>query len=297
MTPEYITVHNTANDASAASEVNYMINNTNEVSFHYAVDDKEIVQGISETRNTWNAGDGNGKGNRASLSIEICYSLSGGEKFLKAEKNAAEFIACLLKQYGWDINHVKKHQDWNGKYCPHRTLDMGWSRFLNMIQKFLGSDINHSNISSDTNTIVTENGVDVFYRVRTKKHGWLPEVKNLEDFAGFEDRPVTDIAVRVSKGRVKYRVHQPSGWLPFVTGYNICDSINGYAGDGQAIDAIEIYYLTPEETLPYKRAKYRVAPAGQDYYPWQYDNEISLNQDGYAGDLKNKIGKVQIVID
>ena len=89
MDPLYIAVHNTANDAPAANEVNYMINNKNEVSFHYAVDDKEIVQGVPEDRNTWNAGDGDGDGNMRSISVEICHSLSGGERFTRAEKNAA----------------------------------------------------------------------------------------------------------------------------------------------------------------------------------------------------------------
>ena len=32
-----------------------MTNNNNETSFHYAVDDKEIVQGIEENRNGWHA--------------------------------------------------------------------------------------------------------------------------------------------------------------------------------------------------------------------------------------------------
>lgn len=56
MKPEYITVHNTANDASAENEVKYMISNNNEVSFHYAVDDKVAVQGIPTNRNAWHAG-------------------------------------------------------------------------------------------------------------------------------------------------------------------------------------------------------------------------------------------------
>lgn len=51
-----------------------MIGNNNEVSFHYAVDDVEVVQGIPENRNAWHAGDkGNGKGNREGIAIEICY--------------------------------------------------------------------------------------------------------------------------------------------------------------------------------------------------------------------------------
>lgn len=138
MNPEYITVHNTANDASAMSEISYMLGNDYETSFHFAVDDYRAVQGLELNRNGWHAGDGNGTGNRKSIGIEICYSRSGGERFIKAEQNGAELVALLLKQYGWGIDRVKKHQDWSGKYCPHRTLDMGWNRFLEMIKAHLG---------------------------------------------------------------------------------------------------------------------------------------------------------------
>ena len=134
MKPTRIVVHNTANDASAANEIAYMKSNNKEVSFHYAVDDKEIVQGIPENRNAWHAGDGGGgKGNREGIAIEICYSKSGGTKFTKAEENAVELIVDILKRYGWGIDKVTKHQDYNKKYCPHRTLDMGWDRFIKMI--------------------------------------------------------------------------------------------------------------------------------------------------------------------
>ena len=75
----------------------------------------------------------NGTGNRKSISIEICYSKSGGDKFIQAEKNAAQVVADLLKGWGLPLDRVRKHQDWNGKYCPHRTLDMGWDRFLKMV--------------------------------------------------------------------------------------------------------------------------------------------------------------------
>ena len=138
MKAESITVHNTWNDASADNEVKYMIGNNKKVSFHIAVDDKEAVQGIPFDRNAWHAGDGNGKGNRSSIGVEICYSKSGGERFAKAERNAAELIASMLKERGWGVDRVKKHQDWSGKYCPHRTLDLGWKRFLNMVREYLG---------------------------------------------------------------------------------------------------------------------------------------------------------------
>lgn len=137
MTPTRIVVHNTANDASARNEITYMTNNDYETSFHYAVDDKEIVQGIEENRNGWHASDGNGKGNREGIAIEICYSLSGSERFIKAEKNAVDLIVDILNRYNWNIDKVTKHQDYTNKYCPHRTLDMGWDRFLNMIKEKL----------------------------------------------------------------------------------------------------------------------------------------------------------------
>ena len=134
MDPEFIVVHNTANDASARDEIAYMIRNNDQISFHYAIDDKEIVQGILENRNAWHAGDGNGPGNRKGIGIEICYSKSGGKRFEEAEKLAAKFIAYKLDEKNWGVDRVKKHQDFSGKYCPHRTLDLGWQRFLNMVQ-------------------------------------------------------------------------------------------------------------------------------------------------------------------
>lgn len=138
MSAEYITVHNTANDASAQNEVTYMNNNNNQVSYHFAIDDKEVVQGIPLNRNAWHAGDGGtGTGNRKTIGIEICYSKSGGTNFTKAEKLAAKFIAQLLDERGWGIDRVKKHQDWSGKYCPHRTLDLGWNRYIGMIESEL----------------------------------------------------------------------------------------------------------------------------------------------------------------
>ncbi len=135
MVAEFIVVHNTYNDAPARNEIDYMIGNNSETSFHYAVDDKEIVQGIPEDRNAWHASDGgNGPGNRKGIAVEICYSESGGDRFLAAERLAARFIAYKLQEKGWGMDRVKKHQDFADKYCPHRTLDMGWERFLSMVK-------------------------------------------------------------------------------------------------------------------------------------------------------------------
>ena len=273
MKAKKIVVHETANDASARDEISYMISNNNEVSFHYAVDDVEVVQGVPENRNAWHAGDGGkGKGNREGLAIEICYSKSGGERWHKAIENAAQFIADKLKERGWGIDKVTKHQDYSGKHCPHRILDeYGWDNFLNLIMQHLDN----------------EKSVDVFYQVwDSKKRKWLPEVKNLEDYAGVFGDDICCFYAKLSKGNIFYKVHTKGGrwlpevmnrsdyagifgkavdglmvrtdtkkrvkyavhlrkqnrWLPFVSGYDASDSENGYAGIiGQEIDAIKIY--------------------------------------------------------
>lgn len=142
MNPKYITVHNTANDASAENEIRYMLNNNNQVSYHVAVDDKEVIQVVPFGRNAWHCGDGKGTGNLKSIGIEICYSKSGGFRYDEAEENAVQYIAKLLKKRGWGIERVKKHQDWSGKYCPHRILSEGrWNSFLKRIEKAMKGEV------------------------------------------------------------------------------------------------------------------------------------------------------------
>ena len=293
MIPTRIVVHNTANDASADNEIKYMLrdkSNGVQVSYHYAVDDKEIVQGLPENRNGWHAGDGsNGKGNREGIAIEICYSKSGGDRFIKAEQNAVDLIVDILKRYGWGIDKVTKHQDYMNKYCPHRTLDMGWDRFINMIKEKMG----------ETTTSPTSQNVNVYYKVKTQKHGWLGEIKNcnandpVNGYAGWENSPVIGLALKVDKGTVKYRVHVKGGnWLGWITKYDISDYYNGYAGNNKPIDAVQIYYYTPDDIRPYKKAVYKV-----NNYGWQHDTETKNGQDGYAGLFGNNVTKLQVTIE
>ena len=136
MKPQYITVHNTANDASAANEIAYMTRNNHATSYHYAVDNKEIIQAVPDNRNAWHCGDGTGKGNMTSIGVEICYSKSGGERYVKAEENAVQLVAYLLKKHKLPISRVKQHNFWSGKDCPHRIRKEGrWGEFLKRVEK------------------------------------------------------------------------------------------------------------------------------------------------------------------
>lgn len=123
MNPEYVTFHNTDNNAPAKNEINYMINNDREVSFHVAVDDIEAIQGIPFDRNAWHCGDGNSTGNRKSIGVEICYNTLGANnpKFRKSEDNAVIVCSQLLKQFGLGIDRLKPHKYWSGKNCPSTT--------------------------------------------------------------------------------------------------------------------------------------------------------------------------------
>lgn len=281
MTATRIVVHETANDASAKNEISYMRSNDKEASFHFAVDDKEVVQGIPLDRNGWHAGDGNGKGNREGIAVEICYSKSGGERWQKSVDNAAQLIAELLKERGWGVDKVTKHQDYSGKNCPHRILsDFGWNNFINLVSNYLNEENKPASAPTDEKASVIYQVWDdvcnvwlpevidltdyaglfghdvcavyarltkgnIFYKVHTKGGRWLPEVKNREDYAGLYNKPIDALMMRTDTGRtIKYAVHlrRSNRWLPFVTGYNTADSNNGFAGIlGQEIDAIKIY--------------------------------------------------------
>ncbi|QHM14806.1 N-acetylmuramoyl-L-alanine amidase [Bacillus subtilis] len=188
MKAEYITIHNTANDASAANEISYMKNNSSSTSFHFAVDDKQVIQGIPTNRNAWHTGDGtNGTGNRKSIGVEICYSKSGGVRYKAAEKLAIKFVAQLLKERGWGIDRVRKHQDWNGKYCPHRILSEGrWNQVKAAIEKELkafGGKTNISSSSSSGSTYTVEKG-DTLSKI-AKAEG--VSVANLQNWNNIKD--------------------------------------------------------------------------------------------------------------
>lgn len=83
---------------------------------------------------------------------------------------------------------------------------------------------------------------DKEYRVRVKGlifNKWLSPVNGRSDYAGCYGHKITGISIK----NAKYRVHIKDGnWLPAVTGYNINDHLNGYAGkkNGAEIDALQI---------------------------------------------------------
>jgi len=134
MKPTSLTIHNTSNDASARNEIAYMVSNNMATAYHEAIDDIENVRSISHNRMAFHAGDGSyGKGNNTSIGLEICYSLSGGSRFTKAEINGAHRAAAILHERGWTTKQMVQHHHWTGKNCPMETRKRGWTRFVKMV--------------------------------------------------------------------------------------------------------------------------------------------------------------------
>lgn len=153
--------------------------------------------------------------------------------------------------------------------------------------------------------------VNVIYQAQIDGDYWLPQVINDEDYAGIRGRNITGITLSTDIGYAVYRVYSNGRWLAYVDSRNsdISDYYNGYAGNGYSIEAVEVYYYTPDTLLyneaphyhaftenGYKYAYYRVSTTGNDYFPYQTDNERNDGQDGYAGIYGRKVDRFQIVI-
>lgn len=295
MTATRIVIHNTENDAPAANEISYMLSRPGEISFHFAVDDKEIVQGIPLDRNAWHAGDGNGKGNREGIAIEICYSKSGGERFAAAVDNAAQLTAQLLSERGWGLDKVTKHQDYSGKHCPRRILDeYGWNNFLLLVDRYLNGGEQNSGESGGK--AEPEAAPQVIYAAHTLGGKWLSDVtgcndQNADGYAGIAGKSIDGIRARLTAGHIEYRVHTKGAksYLPWVR--DLDASEGGYAGIyGRAVDGVQLRTAD----LPGYTVSYRVSVVGGGYLPWV--TGCGDGSDGYAGIYGKPIDKIQIKI-
>lgn len=255
-------------------------------SSHYGIGyDGRIGQYVDETDTAWT--NSNWDSNCKSVTIETSDNDNSWYVNDTTLNSLIKLVADIAKRNNLGTLVPGKNLTWHSMFtsttCP--------GDYLRSKMQYIADEANKINCGS---SVSSSNVVNVYYRVKTQKHGWLPEVKNLEDYAGWENGPITGLAIKVDKGSIKYRVHIKGGnWLPYVTGCNINDFNNGFAGDGKSIiDAVEVYYFTPNDIRPYKKAKYKV-----NNYPYQYDNEKGNGMDGYAGVYGVNATKFQIVIE
>lgn len=164
------------------------------------------------------------------------------------------------------------------------------------------SDYSNKDITSPRDNNASHNAINVFYQARLSSGVWLPVVRNDEDYAGIQGEYITGLAITTDSGYLKYRVHVKGGWLGLIDSRetDINNYYSGYAGNNTPIDAVEIYYYTPQNKIEesgYRYAYYRVSPAGLSYYNYQIDNDTSNGADGYAGVFDKYIDRIQIKIN
>ena len=140
----FVTIHNTAEPFSAFDERDRVANRRDaRTSFHFAVDEREIVQLLPLHFHGWHAGDGEGDGNLRSVGIEICRSVfreKNGWLYRRAEENASLLAAALLRHFGLPLSALRMHRDWSGKCCPHRILEAeSWKAFVSRVASHLSS--------------------------------------------------------------------------------------------------------------------------------------------------------------
>lgn len=140
MKPEYITIHETDNEAAGATDEAHarlqLGGNSRLASWHIQVDDNSAIQSLPFNESAIAAGDGvNGPGNRKSIHIETCVN-KGGD-FKKAVANVADVTRQLMKQFNIPLCNVVQHNHWSGKNCPRhlRSGDKGvtWDDFLALL--------------------------------------------------------------------------------------------------------------------------------------------------------------------
>ena len=172
--PLGITVHNTEELANVEDDgeqyTRATINgNMKTVRVHFYVDDLCAWQNLPLTLSSWHAGDGNGNGNRKTISIECIMKSSTDTESLKAEDNCARLVAYLMHQYGWNVeDNLFTHTHWlnvqagrkstndflnttrlsGKKYCPIYILPH-WNSFKTKVKKYL-DELNGSSQSSTT---------------------------------------------------------------------------------------------------------------------------------------------------
>lgn len=167
--PQAIIIHNASTPSGTAKALNNALHNSKEYkSWHFSVDDKDVIESLPLNRNAFATGDGAyGLGNRTGIHIEIAKDNDNDskEEWLKARDNGAKLAAELLHHYGWGIDNLKKHQDYkmtdgSYKYCPHKILDEGWDDFKFLVSQYLDQLNNPREDDSTDKEQVNMNGIN-----------------------------------------------------------------------------------------------------------------------------------------
>lgn len=203
-----------------------------------------------------------------------------------AEKCAQACVNIMVKKAGLTSTIYRVRKSWNDA-----ASQTGAYSSLENAKKSCGDG--YSVYDSKGNCVYTKTApavkIDVTYQVWDDvKNIWLPNVKNLDDFAGILKHDVCAVYISLSSGNVTYQVHELGGsWLSPVV--NRTDFAGRY---NKPIDAIAI------KTDTGKKVKYRVHLRKQKkWLGWVTGYNLKDNNNGYAGLIGSSIDAIQITIE
>lgn len=234
--------------------------------------DGEVV----EVRKNYNKTDKSGKsyGNYVKLKHSNGYytlyahlkyrsvTVSVGDKVKKGQ------VIGYMGNTGYSLGahlHFEVRNSNNEKINPTQYLEadlpnvsnrtISYRVYSNNVKRWFNVTNDGKTAGNETDTIGgiqirTENGCGrIKYRAHLKNGCWLNEVNKWDDtnngYAGIKGRDIDGLAVQSEFDKLIYRVKiKKYGWLPWVTGYNIYEPVNGYAGLlNYEIVAVQIKFL------------------------------------------------------
>ena len=150
-----VTNHDTGNPddtADAAMHAHLLAHNPSwgEASWHYSVDDGDVIRSLPDDEVGWHAGDGPGPGNFTTRAIELCINADGN--WWATRRNGAALAAQLLAEDGHGIERLVQHNHWllsevywprlgRHKNCPAKMRGDGtWEFYTEMVQRVLAAD-------------------------------------------------------------------------------------------------------------------------------------------------------------
>lgn len=139
---KYIVIHYFGSLGSASAVANVFATSDREASAHYCVDNSNIIQCVEDKDISWHCGGKNYTHpecrNSNSIGIEVrpykidtstANSATPSDWYFtdKTIQNTIDLTKYLMEKYGVDVDHVIRHYDVTGKWCP---------------RPFMGDDIN-----------------------------------------------------------------------------------------------------------------------------------------------------------
>lgn len=245
-------------------------------SAHYGIgNDGRIGNYVDENDTAW--ANSNWSANCRAVTIETSNNKRGGDWTVgdKALNSLIKLVADIAKRNNLGKLVKGKNLTWHSMYantiCPGNYLRSKLDYIVSEANKINGYGVNKTvsyrvycnrhwfDTAKDGQTAGNQrdsiSGIQIKtgagcgntkYKAHIKNGIWLSEITKWDDtdmgYAGIKGQNIDAIAFASEKGTVSYRVKtKKSGWLPWVSGYNIKDSINGYAGNlGEEIIGVQI---------------------------------------------------------